>query len=557
MFALEVAFLTRRYVATAFDDRGRAEWPPHPARVFSALVAAHAEALDAPVAERAALEWLERQGAPAIVASDASTRDVVTVFVPVNDPTVIGSLDGEREARERARTEADEARAKGGKAAMQAEKKLAKAEERYREVVRKAIAAPAPGKEGKGGPALAESLLPAHRTRQPRTFPSVTPEEARVVFVWPDAAPSAEQRSALDAIAERVVRVGHSSSLVSMRVRDDAPAPTWLPEGDEVERRDASGLVLRVASPGQLEALDAAFALQADVPGRVMPASFRRYGRPTLGEDVRAASSVFGGPIVLRRVDGPRLPSWRAVDVARTVRRALLESFGPEAPEILSGHRAPNAPSHRPHVAFVPLPFVGSEHADGSILGVALVVPRDADPDERRAVFRAVRAWEDRWRRGDEESPRVPVFLGRAGELGLSYVEEATQSTLRPSTWTGPSRRWASATPVALDRNPGDLRSRDPKKEAAAYAEAETIVAASCEHIGLPRPANVTVLPAAPLVGAAKARHFPPFSTGKPPVQRVLVHASITFAEPVAGPVLLGAGRYFGLGLFRPAYDHE
>ena len=35
--------------------------------------------------------------------------------------------------------------------------------------------------------------------------------------------------------------------------------------------------------------------------------------------------------------------------------------------------------------------------------------------------------------------------------------------------------------------------------------------------------------------------------------QRVKVHALVEFADPVRGPVLLGAGRFFGLGLFRPA----
>jgi CRISPR-associated protein Csb2 len=63
-------------------------------------------------------------------------------------------------------------------------------------------------------------------------------------------------------------------------------------------------------------------------------------------------------------------------------------------------------------------------------------------------------------------------------------------------------------------------------------------------------------MPAAPLAGGDKARQFPPFETGKPPIQRVLVHATLTFEQPVEGPVLLGAGRYFGLGLFRPLRDH-
>jgi CRISPR-associated protein Csb2 len=36
-----------------------------------------------------------------------------------------------------------------------------------------------------------------------------------------------------------------------------------------------------------------------------------------------------------------------------------------------------------------------------------------------------------------------------------------------------------------------------------------------------------------------------------------LFHATIEFAEPVAGPVVLGAGRFFGLGLCIPAARGE
>src|SRR5690606_20928581 len=42
MIAIDVEFLTGRYIATSYNDRSRAEWPPHPARLFSALVAAWA-----------------------------------------------------------------------------------------------------------------------------------------------------------------------------------------------------------------------------------------------------------------------------------------------------------------------------------------------------------------------------------------------------------------------------------------------------------------------------------------------------------------------------------
>ncbi|WP_437571107.1 type I-G CRISPR-associated protein Csb2 [Sorangium sp. So ce542] len=562
MLAIEVALLTGRYVATTVDDRSRAEWPPHPARLFSALAAAHFEALNPSKEERAALEWLERQGAPEITAPEAAARDVLTVFVPVNDTSVVGSLDDEVLLVREARAELDATRPKGGKPLATAEKKLAKAEARFLEAVRSTLAAVPAGKEGREAPARAASLLPEQRTRQPRTFPSSAPAEmdlaaARIVFAWPSAIPTPEQLATLDALAARVTRLGHSSSLVTARVRDDRPEATWIPDGAGPGSA-GDETVLRVVEPGQLAALSEAFELQADTPGRVMPASFQRYVRPRAVGAVASPVPLFGdGWIVLRRVSGPRLPSVRAVDVARTVRKAMMAAYGPGAPEVLSGHRASGGPSERPHLAYVPLPFVGSTHADGAILGVALIFPRDATRDERLAVYRALDAWERRARGSNEEAPCLAVHLGRAGELVLARVEApVSTSTLRPGTWCAEAVSWASATPIALDRNPGNLGARNPQKEAAAYAEAEATLAVACERIGLPRPSGVTILPAAPLAGADKARQFPPFFAGKPPVQRALVHATLTFDAPVRGPILLGAGRYFGLGLFRPLGGH-
>lgn len=43
MLAVEIELLTGRYVATQFNDRNKPEWPPHPGRLFCALVAAWAD----------------------------------------------------------------------------------------------------------------------------------------------------------------------------------------------------------------------------------------------------------------------------------------------------------------------------------------------------------------------------------------------------------------------------------------------------------------------------------------------------------------------------------
>jgi len=108
----------------------------------------------------------------------------------------------------------------------------------------------------------------------------------------------------------------------------------------------------------------------------------------------------------------------------------------------------------------------------------------------------------------------------------------------------------------ALDRNPGDLTHADTAKRETAFRAAAESIAKACENVGLPLPEAVTVLPSGTWAGGAKAAHFPVFPPEPGKVRRVKVHARIRFAQPVQGPVILGAGRFLGLGLFRPV-RHE
>src|SRR5262249_34556547 len=87
MLALEVELLTGVYRAALPDGSG-AEWPPHPERVFSALVQAWGDGGTDPE-EREALEWLQSLAAPWIEAdalANCYERDSPTVYVPPNDP---------------------------------------------------------------------------------------------------------------------------------------------------------------------------------------------------------------------------------------------------------------------------------------------------------------------------------------------------------------------------------------------------------------------------------------------------------------------------------------
>lgn len=337
MLAIEVVFLTGRYTATAYNTRGRGEWPPHPARLFSALVAAHFGGdSDSPdgLQERHMLEWLELHRPPYIHASTATSRDVVTVFVPVNDAGLT-NVDGDGAKLEDARASLAASEATGdAQAVLKHTKAVAKAEALLKKAIARAIDVPVKPLN----PRVGERVLPEHRVRQPRTFPSVTPEIPRVTYAWPDADPTQEQRNLLDGLLRRVVRIGHSSSLVSTRIVDIADLPAWRPSPN-------GEATFRVVEPGQLRALEQAFQRHREVEPRVMPAVHQRYtqGREE-GAEFPLCSVLSADWLVLRRVEGPFLPMTAAAGVARSVRRTLM-------------------PSQQPHLAVVPLPFVGHAHA--------------------------------------------------------------------------------------------------------------------------------------------------------------------------------------------------
>jgi CRISPR-associated protein Csb2 len=453
-FGIAVHFLTDRYAATQYNDRSQPEWPPHPARLFSALVDAWASE-GGDEAERSALEWLESLDPPAINASAATSRDVRTVFVPVNDTILVGTHRDQRRAhaawlagnQEAALTHVNHMLAKGNEVS----------------------------KFNRSDVAAARMLLPEGRNRQPRTFPVALPERPTVEFLW-SADPSHEVRSALDGISSRVSRLGHSSSLVTCFLVDGLSEATWLPSLD-------GPVFLRVAGPGQLSQLLAAYERHQATESRLLPARSVRYRSGQATTAVPRKPARAGEWFVFARRDGPALPAVRAVDVTRALRGAILRHMGATDSPMLTGHQPDGRPSEDAHIGYLALPFVGHFHATGHILGAAIVLPTGASDDERRGLLAAI----GRWLRAGGE-----LRMGRAGAWHMSYEpHDAGLATLRPSRWSGPARRWRTALPIALDRNPGDLHSRDPDEASAAEQAACEIVAAAARRVGLPNPATV------------------------------------------------------------------
>lgn len=390
----------------------------------------------------------------------------------------------------------------------------------------------------------AREVLPDRRTRQVRTFPVAIPDRSIFSFLFDGVLPP-EHRGPLEALCARVSRLGHSSSLVRCAVGTRHVAPTLVPDPE-------GNVVLRVYGPGQVDRLESSHRRHQGVESRLLPARPERYGAPgRQGGRGEVGMSVFSEDwIVFERRGGARPLSSRGADLAVALRRSLIEAHGAETlPPALSGHEADGTPAEQAHVAFVALPFVGHDHADGSIQGCAIVLPSAISAADRALLERIVARWEStRARDGgllELASASLPPVL-------VARVDLSEKSSLSPSTWTRPARRFVTATPIALDRNPGNLWSNGAGTAAKAVERAAGIISEACVRIGLPAPTAVEISRDPLLPGAQPVRAFQPWPSRPGRPQRARVHAMLEFSEPVRGPVLLGAGRYHGLGLCLP-----
>jgi CRISPR-associated protein Csb2 len=555
MLAIEIEFLTGRYAATAHNDRGRGEWPPHPARFYSALVAALHDHDDVDQAERASLLWLEQEGAPSMWVDPDSwvgRRQVQDVYVPVNDVT-LGEDAGlsHTEWADAFARQKNKAQAKLAKAVSKLTEESQKnpdsdACKKARKDVEKAQRELARGGFSDVDLETSVALMPDRRTRQVRTFPVVIPETPTFAFLWLDS-DATEHRRALDRLCARVTRLGHSSSLVRCTVVDRHLTPTFVPS-------DEGDVVLRVVGAGQLERLERAFEHHQGVQSRVLPARPQRYRSASkITAPTPKAESVFSNDWVLfERAGGARLVASRATDLARALRSALIEVHNnQDLPPALSGHAA-SGPAEQPHVAFVPLPFVGNEHADGAIMGIAIVLPRELAKGDRELLLRLVAKWD---KERSSQRGNLTLVGGTIPSFIVRRVDVSAKATLDPTRWCRASTRFITATPIALDKNPGKLSSHKHGTARKATLEAQQIISEACLRVVGTRPSSVEVSLAPFLPGAQHVRDFLPWPGRPSRTPRVRVHADIHFDVPVCGPLLLGAGRYFGLGLCLPVED--
>ena len=380
-------------------------------------------------------------------------------------------------------------------------------------------------------------VMPDMRPRQPRRFPITRPDDPLVALTWPSE-PNPAVFNALNSLADCVGYLGHSASLVRCRFLS-VVGPAY---------RHSAKSARRCVYRGRLRELE-----EAHRANPVRPTI--RPGAPVLTERPPDSAPLGDDWLVLEAIRG-EVPDVRvAALVCRVLRNALMSGYrkiglGSAIPEVVSGHTSNGTPTRLPHLAIMPLAFAGFSHADGHVLGLALIPPRGMALD-RIEGFRA--AFESVAHYSRDEECRILTLQGPPlnGPLCLAPVpgDGEQKRSLSPRPYLKPSHIWASATPIVLDRH---LKRQDD-------AEIRELVVGACENAGLPRPhpdrirvgkhsAVEGMPPARPLTGE------PPWTRWKVPkslASRQLVHAVIDFEHEVPGPVLLGAGRFTGLGLCR------
>lgn len=488
--------LTVRFHAPRFH--GRPEWPPSPARLFQAVVAGASPGLDD--VSTNALRWWERQDPPVIAAPLQRLGTSRTFFVPNND------LD-----------------AKKGDPAEVASLRVGKQEQ----------------------PRLLEPDVPIHYLYE-------VDDEAQAQVI-------AELASGLYQLGR-----GVDPAFATGRVCDQHEAEELLRTFTGTVHRPTPGAsgdqVLLCPTAGTIDSLNRRHAaqsqrIQREGKGRSSTRVFRQPPKATLCRVAydcppRRFTYVLHerdpetGAIRSERMAS--LASPRALELvvaARDGAHARLASALPDAVDQLDGALIGRRPGETSavgidaRVRIIPLPSIGHAHADGAIRRLLVEVPQRCP----------IRADDVAWA---FEGLQLTVD-GSAVSLVPAVEDTMSWRYLRSS------RRWHSVTAVALPQSATRRRvdpvgpdSKGAQERAVEEGRAMSAVVIALRQAGVsvgPRQVHVQREPFDASAARADEFHDPPrFSKHR------MWHVAIELEREVQGPIVLGDGRFLGLGLMAP-----
>ena len=488
---LSVRFHDGRY-------HGAGDWPPAPARLFQALVAGAAKGAVLADDDKAALKWLETLDAPVVASPAVRPGQLFRNYVPNNDLDAVG---GDLRRVEKIRTA---------------------------------------------------------KTIRSHIFNTETP----LLFIWTfDSGASSEDHArTICQIAERLYQLGRGVDM----------AWVWaeLLNADEVEGRLArhggvvhrpneggSGKTLLCPGEGSLASLEKRYDANRTrftyvKEGRKNQQLFSQSPKPRFDTvayttpprrflfEIRAATSDESfAPWSSERVTELVL---NLRDKATSRMKEALPDLSGTIDRVLIGRNATEA-DKAARVRILPLPSIGHAHADRAVRRVLVDVPPNCPlrADDISWAFSGL----------SETDPTT-------GEMLWSLIRSEERGMLEHYGIDGEEQQgfrvWRTVTPVALPvMRTG--RETTGAKRVAGEAKAARAVMQALRHIGVSVPVASIRVQREPFDrNGARAEEF---AVPERFVTRGLHHVEIAFSQAVRGPLVIGNGRYLGLGLMAPQKD--
>jgi len=393
-----------------------------------------------------------------------------------------------------------------------------------------------PTEPWRDGPKSRERLA---KVRADRRLPVMGDHTVRYVWKLSDPAPSAYVE-ALDALMAMVpyLGIGEDSGIGSASL---IPEKKRFPESSRWIPNRGTGTSLPVVDESTLERL-----VTFHHSGKRQVARFSEITPAFI--PYHCENSPDGVFLVFRFEDSrggfvsfdPR----EFCEVAERVRGALLDALQTTGVtcDFLHGHHAKG----RDHIQIVPIPSLGHEHADGRIRRVLL--KGNPPAGEMREISMALK-----------ELSYAPL-----AKTGACLVPEYSKSGVLRLI-TEESNVWVSASPVVLP-NP-ELRGRDGD----AWRNRANLPAADLLRIQEKRKNGQKKIVSRLLLDAGHevidlAVQEQPFHRSIPSANAFKIttsrakylkhtrcHLRVVLATNLRGPLLIGPGRFFGLGLLVPA----
>ena len=491
-----------------YDGRyhGSGGWPPSPARLFQALVAGAARG--GALSEDAALafRWLEGLKAPAIAAPSAFAGQGFKTFVPNNDLDAVG-----------------------------------------------------------GDPARIGALRVGKIVR-PCTFDAAVP----LLYAWTfePSADTERHARAICEIAENLYQLGRGVDMAwaTGDVVDEREAKSRLCGNEGMLWRpneSGDGAMLSCPRPGSLASLTERFAamrrrFRTVGTGKKTSQLFAQAPKPDFRQVPYNSPSVFL-LFEIRSADGfwPQLLE-RAVGLTENVRDLAVKRLKASAwrrddpkretlaDKIFIGRVSEERDKAR-RIRVTPLPSIGHARTERSIRRVLVAVPPDCP------IATGDIAW------AFSGLPLADPKTGEVRDDTAELVAVSDDTMLAHYGIEDAARLWRTVTPATLPeraarRRIDPRRAREEAKSGAErvreHAAAEWAVQQVLRHAGIGASVETIRVQREPFEG--KGLRAEAFAKGTRFIKERLWHVEVGFSGPITGPLLIGDGRYLGLGLMAP-----